>query len=334
MGEAGDDFIRAMSRGNYKGDPGFYRNAAAGADASVSDLVARRKASIEEGVLKEKQEASDPQSVKNRRFRAYWEGIAPEYVKAIGPEWENVTAQDAHLLMEPVKLIEEGKRRKATAEATAAKERDRLAREDAEKKAKEARQEFEDKRTERHRGENFANAREVARIGREAKAGDEKKKAEDKKKEQLIEVDQRANLVESNIGKLEEMIRKHGTAYWTGPEGAIVQGIISDIAIDMAKLKDPESVARESETATEQKHLFKPGFFQSDDSALAQLSAYRNRVRERRGEAYKARGITPGAPGAPAGTTSIRMRFPDGSVHDVAANEIDMAKARGGVEVP
>lgn len=79
-----------------------------------------------------------------------------------------------------------------------------------------------------------------------------------KMQEELDKVDEagyRKQQIQTNALKLKSLINESGTNVMVGPEGAVMDGIIYQMAVDYAKLVDPTSVAREGEVAAAQKYM-------------------------------------------------------------------------------
>lgn len=135
----------------------------------------------------------------------------------------------------------------------------------------------------------------------------EKSKAEGQKvskdaQKVVQEVDNFAGNIKRNIGKVIAQIDKTGTFELTGPEGKYMDQWLNEIATDMAKLKDPGSVARESEVEAEKKNLVDTGFtglLTRNSTAKDVMRNLERSVDERRMQAYKARGIEPPAAATP-----------------------------------
>jgi hypothetical protein len=127
----------------------------------------------------------------------------------------------------------------------------------------------------------------------------------EKKKQQVLEVDGFSANIKRNIRLVKDQIAKSGTFELTGPEGAIITRRLNDIAIDLAKLKDPGSVAKETEVESERRSLVDTGFlgaFTRDETAQAVLAELDADVDRRREEAYLVRGLDMGAPARTATT--------------------------------
>jgi hypothetical protein len=61
--------------------------------------------------------------------------------------------------------------------------------------------------------------------------------------------------LKNNAQKLKDLIQEHGTFELTGDAGAKMDSVIYQMAVDYAKLVDPDSVAREGEVAAAQKYM-------------------------------------------------------------------------------
>ena len=140
------------------------------------------------------------------------------------------------------------------------------------------------------------------------------KASTDKKKQQVLEVDNYVGNIKRNIKLVKDQIAKTGTFELTGPEGAVNERRLTEIATDMAKLADPGSVAREGEVMLMRKGLVDTGLggsFTRDDTAQAVLDALAADVDRRREEAYLVRGLEmskpPPAPDAPPPTAGAPM---------------------------
>lgn len=75
-----------------------------------------------------------------------------------------------------------------------------------------------------------------------------------KEAEKVDEATYRYKSLKENAANLEGLIKEHGTNILIGPEGYKMDKIIQDMAIDYAKMVDPESVAREGEVEAAKKY--------------------------------------------------------------------------------
>ena len=101
-------------------------------------------------------------------------------------------------------------------------------------------------------------------------------------KKMLAEERSRAKNIEQNVDKLDNLIKKHGTWDFFGPESAKKDNLIYQIAIDYAKLVDPESVAREGEVASAQKYMLPISKMMRQGTAEKIISSFREDLKNRR----------------------------------------------------
>jgi hypothetical protein len=82
--------------------------------------------------------------------------------------------------------------------------------------------------------------------------------------------------------QLKSLINQKGTFETFGPHNATLAQKIDSIAIDAAKLFDPESVARDSEVAAFRKMLFEPGSLTtSNNTAIGTIDGFKKLVQDR-----------------------------------------------------
>ena len=118
----------------------------------------------------------------------------------------------------------------------------------------------------------------------------------EKKKTTLNEIEDRRMNIEDNISRLEKMIDKKGTYETFGSHNADMERLVDQIATDMAKLTDPNSVARPSEVEMFKRGLVQPGLGMRNSTAKDILKNFRGEVNKRTENAYKIRGVdNPGA---------------------------------------
>jgi len=153
-----------------------------------------------------------------------------------------------------------------------------------------------------------------ARQSEQALKREEKQQVRDeKKKTTLTEVEDRRMNIEDNLTQLENMIKDKGTYEMFGSHNADLDRRVEMIATDMAKLADPNSVARPSEV-----EAFKKGLIQSNatgmrnSTALDILKNFRNEVNQRTENAYKIRGLENPGTKAQKETTSGKIRVSNG----------------------
>jgi hypothetical protein len=113
----------------------------------------------------------------------------------------------------------------------------------------------------------------------------------------LEEVENRRTLIEENIDRAKKIIDKYGTVELTGSAESDLNGIMNDIATDMAKLQDPKSVARPSEVAAVRDVLLPQDrtdrLMISNKTAKDILENFKERVNERANIGYTVRGFDP-----------------------------------------
>lgn len=130
---------------------------------------------------------------------------------------------------------------------------------------------------------------------REFKAEEDRKKREDKRKLVTEEIEARKRTIEDNIKRARDIVKKYGTVEATGPESELLQGILDEIAVDMAKLQDPDSVARPAEVQLVRKSLIPEDTLgrmtMSNATADEIMKKFEERVQERAATGYKVRGI-------------------------------------------
>lgn len=124
-----------------------------------------------------------------------------------------------------------------------------------------------------------------------------RKDVRDEKKTTVVnEIQGRANDIETNLRELEAMIGANGTWEMFGSHNQDLDRKVDQIATDMAKLQDPNSVARPGEVELVKKNLIKSGFKNKNSTALDILKSFRNEVQGRVQNAYRVRGLSAPAP--------------------------------------
>jgi hypothetical protein len=97
-----------------------------------------------------------------------------------------------------------------------------------------------------------------------------------------VEFDSRMANILGETEQLKSMVNQNGTYEAFGPHNASLAQKIDSIAIDAAKLFDPESVARESEVAAFRKMLFEPGTLStSNNTALGTVDGFKKLIQDR-----------------------------------------------------
>jgi hypothetical protein len=118
--------------------------------------------------------------------------------------------------------------------------------------------------------------------------------AEEKSKK---EVKYRYDNLKSNASKLRALVKQHGTVETTGSAGGEMDRLIYEMAIDYAKLVDPDSVAREGEVSAAQKYMLPirnemlgiKGMGINNDTAEQAISNYESALDDR----LRSRGVEP-----------------------------------------
>ena len=141
---------------------------------------------------------------------------------------------------------------------------------------------------------------EVERLRNEAAGGPGSARAAaamsatEKKRQQVLEVENFTSNIDRNIDAIKAQIDKTGTFELAGPEGAVMDRRLTEIATDLAKLADPGSVARSDEVKLMRQGLVDSGFLglaTRNETAKAVLDALKGDVKQRRAAAYLSRGL-------------------------------------------
>lgn len=113
-----------------------------------------------------------------------------------------------------------------------------------------------------------------------------------KVRDDATKVVERNTAINRSGQKLLGLIEEYGTgeAVAAGVEDEMNQ-LVTDMATDAAKLKDPDSAARPGEVENELKNLFKPGFFQRESGAKRKIEAYLKNSQDREDTALRLRGL-------------------------------------------
>lgn len=182
------------------------------------------------------------------------------------------------------------------------------------------------------RASEAALNRDLRREELASKNEEKRAAAQEKKQASLTEVEDRRRNIEDNLTLLENMIKEKGTYELFGSHNADLDRRVEAIATDMAKLADPQSVARPAEV-----EAFKKGLIQStatdmtNATALDILKNFRGEVGSRVSNAYKIRGGSdPGSQAARTGggkqiskqernkkTGEMRITYTDGTTEIV-----------------
>ena len=105
------------------------------------------------------------------------------------------------------------------------------------------------------------------------------------------EVDYRVKELKKNTNEIRKMITEKGTFEAFGPQSDLIDSKLYQIAVDYAKLVDPESVAREGEVASAKKYMLNikgmtGGLLTRNKTALDLLDQFESDVNSR-GEQFK-----------------------------------------------
>ena len=152
---------------------------------------------------------------------------------------------------------------------------------------------------------NREDARDERRMLFGMKAQEKQNERDEKKKVSLSEVENRRQNIMDNIGILDKMIGDKGTYEVMGSHNQDMDRLVDQIATDMAKLQDPDSVARPGEVELVKQGLVKSGFQNTNATARDLLKNFTTEVDRRAETAYKVRGIDSpqGARKVPAGAS-------------------------------
>lgn len=112
----------------------------------------------------------------------------------------------------------------------------------------------------------------------------------------LKEVEDRRKSISKNVKEVVELVKKKGTYEMLGPHNADLNMRIDQIATDMAKLQDPESIARPGEVELVKNTLLNPGLSTANKTAIDQVKNFNNTVQQRANQAYNIRGVKPPDP--------------------------------------
>ncbi len=130
----------------------------------------------------------------------------------------------------------------------------------------------------------------------------------DKKMTMMNDIEDRRQNMNTNLSKLKSMIDEDGTYEMFGSHNQDIDRLTEQIATDMAKLMDPNSVARPAEVEAIKKTLVRPGFSNTNSTAQEILKNFEDEINTRADSAYKIRGLESpsGRPQASEGNQSNR----------------------------
>lgn len=136
--------------------------------------------------------------------------------------------------------------------------------------------------------------RDLAAQARADRASAQQQKIGEKqqaKQQSMNEIADRYINIKDSLGNLKNLVSTYGTSKMFGPEEKQMNQYIQSLATDMAKLVDPNSVARETEVESFKKMLFEPGFWQRESSVQGVLDNFGKIVDKRLKSAYEIRGL-------------------------------------------
>lgn len=142
--------------------------------------------------------------------------------------------------------------------------------------------------------ESILARKDIATARAEEKAEGAKEKAklsEEKKNAVLKDVSQRQQDINDNLNDLEKMIDEYGTFEVFGSHNQDLDRKVDQIATDMAKLMDPNSVARPNEVELVKQGLVRSGFQNMNATAQEIIKNFKNEVNRRAQTAYEIRGL-------------------------------------------
>ena len=153
------------------------------------------------------------------------------------------------------------KRLEAQMQSEALAEQRRQARQDR-IDAREDNQRHSEQMAAANRAAQIAAARISAGLGmdRETRAENralarEDRAAERKKEAATMEIEERFRGADKALADMEAMVNEDGTFETFGDHNALLEALVTSYSTDMAKLRDPDSVAREAEVALERRAL-------------------------------------------------------------------------------
>lgn len=154
----------------------------------------------------------------------------------------------------------------------------------------------------------------------------------------LEELENRRTIVEQNVERAKNLIDKYGTVELFGSEAEQLNGIMQEIATDVAKLQDPKSVARPSEVESIRKTLIPESTSErmmlSNETAMDILDKFKERINERADIGYSVRGFDPKTkkPITQQSKTDtlIKIKAPSGAIREVSQQNAEEYLKRPG----
>lgn len=117
---------------------------------------------------------------------------------------------------------------------------------------------------------------------------------EEKRKTEARHIEEFVQNIRDNIAEVRSMIQDKGTYEVMGPHNEILNARLLAIGTDLAKLRDPGSVAKEGEVRRELQGLPKvSAFAMRNETALATLDNLEKQIEQRRRRAYEIRTLSP-----------------------------------------
>jgi len=126
---------------------------------------------------------------------------------------------------------------------------------------------------------------------RDEKKNEKQLASDEKKKATTNEIEQRRTNIKDNLALLQSQIDENGTWEAFGSHNQDMERRLDQIATDMSKLMDPNSVARPGEVELVKQGLIKAGFKNSNATAKKLLQNFEKEVDDRAANAYSIRGI-------------------------------------------
>jgi len=139
-----------------------------------------------------------------------------------------------------------------------------------------------------------------------------------KRRESVVKIQERSKNIDRMLGKLEKAVLDKGTYEQFGAHNKTINDLVYQIAVDTAKLLDPDSVAREGEVkAAQQYSLFEASPLIRNETALDIIKNFRANAAERFKTALEVRGMSEAelaqpskAAQAPKAGPAPKSRFP------------------------
>lgn len=238
--------------GGFRPDDSFYEGLRKGADDEVRNIEARRKGKMDEIRFGKELQAADLAERKMVKENELSDPMSPQ----------------SQVFQRAIKAAAPGMFTDEELKSVSAADKDRIL-------------------SLAQLKETIASRKQTAALA----AGEKRRLADEKRTATVREIQERANNIETNISKLENMIRESGTYELMGSHNQVLDGLVETIATDMAKLQDPESVARPGEVALVKRSLIQSGFKNRNSTALDILDKFRNQIRDRVDNAYSVRNL-------------------------------------------